>query len=83
MKAQQTKRRKRLRGHFLRPNLATKTHFRCSFNDPTDLDILFYSVPDEEFGRDSNSVYKCWVRKLYRLGFISMMPNEWTAPEDV
>jgi hypothetical protein len=67
---------------FSAPNRATQPHFRCSIDGPTELNMFFESILDEVFGRDPNSLYKCWVRQLYRLGFISTMPSEWTAPED-
>jgi hypothetical protein len=65
------------------PNLATKAYFRCGIDGPTDLDMFFESTFDDLFGRDPDSDYKCWVRRLYGLGLISMMPSEWEAPEDI
>jgi hypothetical protein len=57
--------------------IANKAHFRCSIDGPTDLDVLFESALDDAFGRDLGSDYKRWIRRLYRLGFISRMPAEW------
>jgi hypothetical protein len=38
---------------------------------PDEFDVLFESIIDDQFGHDPNSEYKQWVRRLYRLGFIS------------
>jgi len=68
---------------FSAPNLATKAHFRCSTDGPTDLNMFFESMFDDVFGHDPNSNYKRWVRRLYGRGLISMMPSEWTSLEDI
>jgi hypothetical protein len=62
---------------FSSPEIATKVHYRSGIGGPTDLDFLFESVLDDVFGRETNSGYKCWVRRLYRLGLISVVPDEW------
>ena len=62
--------------------ITNRAHFRCSFDGPTDLELLLESVLDEVFGRNPSSAYKCWVRKLHRLGLISTMPKEWKASTD-
>jgi hypothetical protein len=62
--------------------ITNKAHFRCRVDGPTELDVLFESVLDEVFGCDPSSDYKCWVRKLYRLGLISRMPTNWKASKD-
>jgi hypothetical protein len=35
------------------------------------------------FGRDPNANHRCWVRRLYKSGLISAMPNEWKVAKDV
>ena len=66
---------------FSDPNLPSKARFRCSVEGPDEFDVLFESIADEQFGYNSNSEYKCWVRSLYRLGLILRIPSEWEAPE--
>ena len=66
---------------FSDPNLPSKAQFRCSTEGPTEFDIWFESIIDEQFGYNSNSEYKGWVRSLYRLGLIPRIPSEWEAPE--
>jgi len=39
--------------------------------------FFFESILDEQFGYDPHSEYKQWVRRLYELGFISGLPDEW------
>jgi hypothetical protein len=63
--------------------LATKVHFRCGVNGPTEFDIFFESIGDDLFGRDPSTEYKRWIRQLYRLGLISAMPGEWKVAKDV
>jgi hypothetical protein len=63
--------------------LSAKVHFRCGIEGPTEFDIFFQSMFADLFGRDPDRDYKCWVRRLFRLGLISIMPSEWTAPEDM
>jgi len=65
---------------FSDPKLPSKAHFRCSVDGPTELDLFFERIIDEVFGPDPNSEYKCWVRRLYRLGLISKVPPEWGDP---
>jgi hypothetical protein len=62
---------------FSSPEIATKVHYRCGVSGPTDWDLLFESVLDDVFARDVNSGYKCWVRRLQRLGLISVIPDDW------
>ena len=66
---------------FSDPNLRSKTHFRCSTDGPTEFDVLFESIIDDQFGYNPNSEYKNWVRRLYGLGLTSRFPSEWEAPE--
>jgi len=63
--------------------LASKAHFRCSIDGPTDLDVLFESALDDVFGRDPSNDYKRWVSRLFRLGLISRIPTEWLVPKDL
>jgi hypothetical protein len=62
---------------FSDPNLASKARFRCSTEGPDEFDVMFESILDDQFGRDPNSEYKQWVRRLYELGLISGLPDEW------
>ena len=59
---------------FSDPSLASKTHFRCGVEGPDEFDVMFESIMEEQFG---DSEYKQWVRRLYELGFISRLPDEW------
>jgi hypothetical protein len=67
---------------FSDPNLPSKAQFRCSTEGPTEFDIMFESIIDQQFGYDPNSEYKRWVRRLYRLGLISTIPSEWATSEE-
>jgi hypothetical protein len=66
---------------FSDPSLPSKAQLRCSVEGPDDLDVLFESIIDDQFGHDPNSEYKQWVRRLYDLGLISRIPSEWKAYE--
>ena len=61
---------------FSTPEVKAKAHRRCGINGPTEFDVLFETVLDDVFGRDPNSDYKRWIRRLYRLGLISCMPDD-------
>jgi hypothetical protein len=62
---------------FSDPAVVARAHFRCSTEGPTDIDVMIESIIDEQFGYE-NSEYKQWVRRLYRLGLISTIP-EWAT----
>jgi hypothetical protein len=62
---------------FSDPSLPSKARLRCSVQGPDDFDVLFESIIDDQFGHDPNSEYKQWVRRLYELGLISGLPDEW------
>jgi hypothetical protein len=66
---------------FSTPEVKAKAHLRCSINGPTEFDVLFESVLDDLFGRDPNSDYKCWIRRLYKDGLISNMPDDWKGKD--
>ena len=66
---------------FSDPSFASKAHFRCCVDGPTEFEVLFESILDEQFGYNPNSEYKRRVRSLYRLGLILRIPSEWEAPE--
>jgi hypothetical protein len=66
---------------FSDPSLASKAQFRCCVDGPTEFEVLFESIVDEQSGYNPNSEYKRWVRSLYRLGLILRIPSEWEAPE--
>jgi len=66
---------------FSDPSLPSKARFHCGVEGPTEFDILFESIVDEQFGYAVNSEYKRWVRRLYRLGLISIIPREWQISE--
>jgi hypothetical protein len=57
--------------------LTAKKQFRCGIDGPTDFDLFFESICDSEFGHDPNSAYKCWVRRIYEIGLISFLPDDW------
>src|SRR6516225_3171768 len=67
---------------FSDPSLASKAQFRCCVDGPTEFEVLFESIVDEQYGYDPNSEYKRWVRRLYRLGLISTIPSEWATSEE-
>ena len=62
---------------FSDPVIASQARFRCSTEGPDEFDIMFESIIDDQFGYDLNSEYKRWVSRLYELGFISGLPDEW------
>jgi hypothetical protein len=64
---------------FSDPAVMATAHFRCSTEGPTEFDVLFESILDEQFGYDENSEYKQWVRRLHRLGLIPTIPGEWAT----
>jgi hypothetical protein len=66
---------------FSDPAVVPQARFRCSTEGPDEIDVLFESILDDQFGYDSNSKYKSWVRHLYDLGLISRIPSEWEALE--
>ena len=66
---------------FSDPSHASNAQFRCCVDGPTEFEVLFESIVDEQFGYNPNSEYKRWVRSLYRRGLILRIPNEWEAPE--
>jgi hypothetical protein len=49
---------------FSDPNLPSKARFRCSTEGPDEIDVLFESLLDDQFGYDPTSKYKSWVRHL-------------------
>jgi hypothetical protein len=67
---------------FSDPSLSSQARLRCSVEGPDDFDILFESIIDDQFGHDPNSEYKQWVRRLYELGFIPRLPDEWKYSPD-
>jgi hypothetical protein len=68
---------RKLKELFSDPAIASQARFRCSTEGPDDIDVLFESIIDDQFGHDPNSEYKQWVRRLYELGFIPRLPDEW------
>ena len=62
---------------FSDPSISSKAQFRCGIEGPTEIDVLFESIIDEQYGYDPNSEYKQWVRRLYKIGLISRLPDEW------
>ena len=59
---------------FSDPNLPSKARFRCGVEGPDEFDVMFESIMEEQFG---DSEYKQWVKRLYDLGFIRRLPDEW------
>jgi hypothetical protein len=51
---------------FSDPRLPSKAQLRCAVEGPDDLDVLFESILDDQFGHDPNSEYKQWVRRPLR-----------------
>jgi len=66
---------------FSNPAVVSQARLCCSTEGPTEFDVMFESILDDQFGYDPNSEYKNWVRRLYGLGLISRIPSEWEAPE--
>jgi hypothetical protein len=62
---------------FSDPAIAAHASFRCCTEGPTEFDVIFESITDEVFGHDPNSEYKQWVKRLYELGLIPRLPDEW------
>jgi len=62
---------------FSDPGLASTARFRCGVDGPDEFDVWFESILDEQFGYDPNSEYKGWVRRLYDIGLIPRLPDEW------
>jgi hypothetical protein len=59
---------------FSDPNLPRKPRFRCCVEGPDEFDVMFESIMEEQFG---DSEYKEWVKRLYNLGLIARLPDEW------
>jgi len=66
---------------FSDPAVVARAHLRCSTEGPTEFDVLFESISDDQFGYEPNSKYKNWVRRLYSLGLIPRIPSEWAVAE--
>ena len=66
---------------FSDPSISSKAQFRCGIEGPTEIDVLFESIIDEQYGYDPNSEYKLWIRNPHRLGLILRVPSEWEAHE--
>jgi hypothetical protein len=62
---------------FSDPKIQSTTSFRCCTEGLTEIDIMFESIIDEQYGYDPNSEYKQWVRRLYEIGLIPRLPDEW------
>jgi hypothetical protein len=73
---------KALTRQFSDPKFHFKAYFHCPVDGPAEFDLLFEAILDDTFGHNPNSKYKCWVRRLYGLGLISRIPQEWADPED-
>ena len=72
---------RKLKELFSDPAIAAQARFRCSTEGPDDIDVLFESILDDQFGYDPKSEYKNWIRRLYGLGLISRIPSEWKESE--
>ena len=62
---------KGLKELFSDPTLATRASFRCSTERPSEIDVMMESI----FAEDSE--YRQWIKRLYDLGFIPQVPDEW------
>jgi len=67
---------------FSNPAVVSQARLCCSTEGPTEVDVMFESIIDEQYGYDPNSEYKRWVRRLYRLGLIPRIPSEWELSEE-
>jgi hypothetical protein len=59
---------------FSDPNLPTIPRFRCRVEGPDECDVMFESIMEEQFG---DSEYEEWAKRLYKLGLIARLPDEW------
>jgi len=62
----------KLKELFSDPAMATRASFRCSTEGPTADEAMNESIRGEE-----NSEYRQWIKRLYELGFIPRLPDEW------
>jgi hypothetical protein len=62
----------KLKELFSDPAMATRASLRCSTEGPTDDEVMIESICGEE-----NSEYRQWIKRLYELGFIPRLPDEW------
>jgi hypothetical protein len=63
---------------FSDPAIAAHASFRCSTEGPDEIDVFIDSLFDEQ-----DSEYKQWVRRLYELGLIARLPDEWKGATDL
>ena len=63
---------------FSSPEVRRHAHLSCRTDGPTEFDLLFESILDEQFGPNPNSKYKRWIRRLRRHGLI---PQEHSQPD--
>jgi hypothetical protein len=59
---------------FSDPKIRNTASFRCCTEGPDELEVMFESVMEELFGEGE---YKQWVKRLYDLGLIRRLPDEW------
>jgi hypothetical protein len=55
---------------FSSPSVRRHAYLSCRTDGPTEFDLWFESIWDEQFGPDPNSKYKRWIRRLRRHGLI-------------
>ena len=62
---------------FSAPKVKAKAPHSCDISGPTELDVVLEAALDAVFGRNPNSDYKWWIRRLYKVGLISHVPDDW------
>ena len=55
---------------FSSPRVHRRAYPSCRTDGPTEFDLWFESIWDEQFGPNPNSKYKRWIRRLRRHGLI-------------
>ncbi len=59
---------------FSDPKVRSTASFRCCTEGPDELEVTFESIMEEQF---ADCEYKQWVKRLYDLGLIPRLPDEW------
>jgi hypothetical protein len=59
---------------FSDPKIQSTASFRCCTEGPDEFEVMFESIMEEQFG---DSEYKQWVKRLYDIGLIARLPDEW------
>jgi hypothetical protein len=59
---------------FSDPSVPSKAQLRCCTEGPDEFEVMFETIMEEQFGE---SEYKQWVKRLYDLGVIARLLDEW------